>query len=397
MTAIKESNAANSTSMPQKTDRAKKANDGAPKILVSDSDRLARSIVVSCLGEKGYDCIEAANGQEALNSLEEYPVDLIVTEYDMPAVSGLDMVARVRSRGDQTPVILLSGSIGSAAVSRFLKHNIVDFLLKPVQVYELVAKVQKVIGPGRDTSNISPRSRTPLALDTVLIVDDSDRLLEKFRKSVPDSVLVETSNSAEWAEAACQESSFTHVIIDMVIPGVNSQELMNKLRESQPSAEFYALCLRTVQAPDDAANNAGFDGFLFKPFDRAQLLSILRSQQGPRYVLATKDNILRALPATEKSGEQKGYYQRLADLLGPAIEELASDGYEQALLDFQSLPSSGLLAAFIVNTVNAIQLLGVTPVIIGGTDVGLVLHQNAALSGVAFFPSVDEAVGANDG
>lgn len=76
------------------------------KILVADDSRVMRQIVVRTLRQAGYgghDIVEAENGREALTVAQTQSPDLILSDWNMPEMNGIDCLAALRASGNQTP------------------------------------------------------------------------------------------------------------------------------------------------------------------------------------------------------------------------------------------------------------------------------------------------------
>ena len=80
------------------------------QILVVDDDTLAGAITAAILESAGYEPLMAENGIEALEKLAEVPgIGLILSDMNMPFISGMELFQTLRSQGMETPFILLSG------------------------------------------------------------------------------------------------------------------------------------------------------------------------------------------------------------------------------------------------------------------------------------------------
>ncbi|WP_148615841.1 response regulator [Nocardioides rubriscoriae] len=76
------------------------------KIVVVDDSRVMRQIVIRTLrqaGEGGHDIVEAENGREALDAVETHSPDLVLSDWNMPEMSGIDLLDALRSRGNAVP------------------------------------------------------------------------------------------------------------------------------------------------------------------------------------------------------------------------------------------------------------------------------------------------------
>ena len=83
---------------------------------------------------------------DAFRAIEEKPFDAYVLDYKLPDGSGLDVAERIRSKGSEAPIILISGYDASSVASSAEKFRIVDFLQKPFSREMICNAVKKVIG-----------------------------------------------------------------------------------------------------------------------------------------------------------------------------------------------------------------------------------------------------------
>ena len=116
----------------------------SPRVLVVDDEKYVRGFLRDILAGWGYEVDVAADGREGLRLLVERAWDLLVTDLQMPGLSGLDLVQTVRLRGSAVPVVMLTASTGDAAPHT----ERLDFKLlpKPVQIQDLEAAVRGVLG-----------------------------------------------------------------------------------------------------------------------------------------------------------------------------------------------------------------------------------------------------------
>jgi CheY-like chemotaxis protein len=94
--------------------------DGVRKVLVVDDDADWREFLRLCLEDLGYEAIEAADGQEALNSLARERYGVMLLDLNMPGMSGLEVVERMPRNGKPRIVFLTSAAaqdVGSALMS----------------------------------------------------------------------------------------------------------------------------------------------------------------------------------------------------------------------------------------------------------------------------------------
>src|SRR6476619_3666285 len=111
-------------------------------LLVEDEER-AREVFARILRHAGYAVMEAADGLEALALLENLPCDLVVSDILMPKLNGYALVARIRAKWPNMPIILTSGYLSQDAAQRI--SGSVEFIPKPIDPQALIATVQRLV------------------------------------------------------------------------------------------------------------------------------------------------------------------------------------------------------------------------------------------------------------
>ncbi|GMA35898.1 hypothetical protein GCM10025876_21020 [Demequina litorisediminis] len=114
------------------------------RILVVDDEENLRTMLVAALRYEGYDVIQSADGAEGLKAVREHRPDLVVLDVMMPHVDGFQMCRRMRESGDRTPVIFLTARDSSTDKVEGLGIGGDDYLDKPFNLDELVARVEAV-------------------------------------------------------------------------------------------------------------------------------------------------------------------------------------------------------------------------------------------------------------
>jgi len=115
--------------------------DQRPLALVADDEPLVRQLVCTVLGRHGWRTIEATDGVEALGLDIDEQVDLLITDYEMPTITGLELARAVRQRAPDLPVLVISGLPVAAGVAQDLGYR---FLPKPFDLGELMSLVRSL-------------------------------------------------------------------------------------------------------------------------------------------------------------------------------------------------------------------------------------------------------------
>jgi CheY-like chemotaxis protein len=112
------------------------------RILVVDDDRGVRDALAGILGDLGYEVAVAADGDEALDLLQDSTFGMVLTDLNMPGMDGLSLARRIK-KDSSTPVVLITASDRRSVEAR-IKDSVVDSVLfKPFRAEELMAVVNK--------------------------------------------------------------------------------------------------------------------------------------------------------------------------------------------------------------------------------------------------------------
>lgn len=122
------------------------SNKGCTAMVVDDS-KMSRNYVRNMLEQQNYQVAEAADGLEALDIIEKEDISLILTDYVMPNMDGVELLKKIRTKRDsvELPVIALSSQDNDAISARFLKNGANDFLKKPFSYEEFQSRTMAVM------------------------------------------------------------------------------------------------------------------------------------------------------------------------------------------------------------------------------------------------------------
>jgi len=118
-----------------------------PRILVVDDSETNRDIIVTRLAAHGYETLQAADGQEALDAVTQHHPDLVLLDVMMPNLDGIEACRRLKSNGDLSflPVILVTARADPKNVVEGLEAGADEYLTKPIDQAALVARVRSVL------------------------------------------------------------------------------------------------------------------------------------------------------------------------------------------------------------------------------------------------------------
>src|SRR5258705_9193450 len=101
------------------------------RILAVDDQRYFRELIEGLLVEEGFEVQTCASGEEALRVLDHAVFDVIVTDLVMPAMTGIDLVQRVKERDPEQEIIVVTGVVDVQSAVDAMKVGATDYLLKP--------------------------------------------------------------------------------------------------------------------------------------------------------------------------------------------------------------------------------------------------------------------------
>jgi two-component system response regulator PilR (NtrC family) len=107
------------------------------RILIVDDNREIRSILEEYLKEEGYIAEGAGDAQIALTKHAEAPYDLIITDLNMPGMTGIELIKEIAKSGGTTEFIIITGYASLDTAIEAVKAGAYDYLVKPFRIEEL--------------------------------------------------------------------------------------------------------------------------------------------------------------------------------------------------------------------------------------------------------------------
>jgi DNA-binding NtrC family response regulator len=116
-----------------------------PHLLFVDDEPALRTLMAERLGERGFEVVQADSGEKALELLDQFAFDILITDLRMPGVDGMRVIEAARERYPGIVAIVISGYGTLKDAVDATKRGASDFIAKPFQFDELLQKVQKAI------------------------------------------------------------------------------------------------------------------------------------------------------------------------------------------------------------------------------------------------------------
>jgi len=188
---------------------------GSPSlnILVVDDDSFVRSLLKGILLSEGHCVSTAVNGQEALHQLTaEAAIDLVITDMDMPVMSGLELLRSLRNGGRSIPVIFLTGNQEIRVAVEAMKKGANDYILKDEHIEHTVAI---------SVDNVMTMHR--LKMENLRLMEDLARKNSELERltlldgltGVPNRRYFDRIIQQEWSRAVREQAPIAVVMIDI--------------------------------------------------------------------------------------------------------------------------------------------------------------------------------------
>lgn len=143
------------------------------KILIAEDDRELRQLFEHVLVKNGYSVRGVADGQEALDAMDEEYFNLIISDIMMPVMDGYTLVRSLREAGDTTPVLMITAKDAFDDMRMGFLSGTDDYMIKPVNVNEMVLRVSALL---RRAQMISERRQviggTTMECDSLTVTNE---------------------------------------------------------------------------------------------------------------------------------------------------------------------------------------------------------------------------------
>jgi len=116
------------------------------KILVVDDSAVMRKVLIGALSKVGVeDVSQASDGREAVAAVEKETYDLVLMDWNMPNMSGIDALREIRASGNKTPVIMVTTEAEKSRVVEALKAGANNYVIKPFQPNTIGLKIKETL------------------------------------------------------------------------------------------------------------------------------------------------------------------------------------------------------------------------------------------------------------
>lgn len=262
-------------------------------VLVIDDNANNRKIIGKYLNYWGVQCIGVDNVKEAFGTLEVSIPDLIIVDYDMPDVNGIDTIKLIRQKYDTTlynlPIMILHSSSEDANIQDLARSLRVSYTLtKPIKQNELLqylCNLYTFVGQYSNNQDIKSKrddaAQLMQKMYKVLVVEDTPMnmlLITNVLKSFFTIIEIEEAHNGYEALKKLEVFQADIILMDVQMPELDGIAATKKIREIKEftNTPIIALTAGVSVEERNACFDAGMTDFLAKPIDRKDLDIVLK-------------------------------------------------------------------------------------------------------------------------
>ncbi len=252
----------------------------SPRILVVEDDIDLLELNTSALLRQGYEVDAAADGAAAWEALVARKYDLMITDNNMPKVTGVRLLKMLRAAGMEMPVIMATGALPEAEFAQHPWLQPTATLLKPYSSTELLKTVRKILRPAEVGTVASSRSLKNFS-HRILVVDGDRDLRELYANvlAAPDySVYLAEDGAAGWE--ALQTNHYQLLITEHELAKLNGIALVRKLRAAHMDLPVVMAAGKIPAYQQSRNNSLHLAATLEKPFTTNELLDTVKTALG---------------------------------------------------------------------------------------------------------------------
>lgn len=284
------------------TEKISSTAEASADILVVDDVPENLRVVIGLLKETGYKARGVPNGELALLAVAKQPPDLILLDIRMPGMDGFQVCEALRERPEsrEIPIIFLSALTDTADKQRAFEAGGVDYITKPFQAAEVLARINTHLELARNRSALihtqeilrklsqkltqaAQSEITPISGQIfteehadLLIVDDEIENLRLMTEILRNTgYKVRGVNSGEMALQAVAKQPPDLILTDIIMPGMDGFELCAALRTRPKSRDIPLIFLTQLSDVEniERAFNAGAVDYIIKPIKSEEMLA----------------------------------------------------------------------------------------------------------------------------
>ncbi|MFO7734877.1 MAG: response regulator, partial [bacterium] len=326
----------------------KTEKNGKKTILYADDSNTMHQFFMNSINREKYNIYEAYDGEEALKIYNKTLPDIIITDIEMPKMTGLELCREIKEHNDDRfiPVIILSSLDNPIDIDTAFRYGADDYLTKPMSGTQLRDKVEEYF-------KVIERKEH----NKVLVVE-FDKISRELIKHalIKNGIQVFTESNGNDAYYTAKNNPPDVLITDIDLPGINGHELIRKMKQTKGLEEISVIMIGNMQKEAIDRKNTdqlGVARYFTKPFDVEKLVLIVNQillekynmfKKEYEYMLSTMKVLVNALEARDEY--TKGHSERVSK-------------YSVMLARYMNLPTTVVEKIEIASSLHDIGKIGV--------------------------------------
>ena len=324
-------------------------------LVVDDMDSMRR-IMSKNLNQMGFkNIVTASNGTEALRILQSQLVHAVITDWNMPVMTGLDLTRAIRAdvKLSKLPILMVTAEADRHQIELAIEVGVSDFLVKPYSVNRLEEKLSNILNKPKPmfvsakTTTLAPiagKTAKPVAgvavspvngeppavvlsedfkkmphKASLLVVDDVPENLDVLVELLEDEYRVNVANSGERAlEILGSGKAMDLILLDVIMPKMDGFEVCRRIKANPAIADIPVIFLTAMNEATDLVHGfeVGAVDFVTKPSDplilKARISTHLRLKRLLEEIKRNHQELLKHSAALEENTRLREEVDRIA-------------------------------------------------------------------------------------
>ncbi len=239
------------------------------KILIVDDFKTQRQFISGICADLKLETVEAVNGEEALKILEKEKIGLILTDYEMPILNGMELTKKVRKNvlWKDIPIIMITSV--SDLKNKAIASGVSQFVVKPFDRLDLKKNISEYFG-----------EQSQIKTFNVLLLDDVQLQTAIWERVLSMDYFEYTKvHTAQEALNELRKKSYDIILTDYSMPNVDGDRFVRKIKTLP---EFSRIPIIMITANKDLAKNkpAEVDRLFIKPFEPSAVKDTIKELVG---------------------------------------------------------------------------------------------------------------------
>jgi DNA-binding NtrC family response regulator len=242
-------------------------SESSPKVLVVDDDSSLTELLVDTLDVIGYESFKAESAREALEIMHHEHVDLVISDINMPEMSGIELLEQIKRENTAMPVMLITGISSTTIKDQAFSKGADGFLAKPFRIRTIESEIGKLL------SGVKRRK--------IALIDDNEEFLMSLAQRLEEKEnTVYSFRTVAEARAFLEKNKVDLIITDLKMPDGDGISLTNDLRQHHPDVPIVMVTAYATANIVQQMKKLGVQKLLAKPLDFNQLETVVEELVG---------------------------------------------------------------------------------------------------------------------